>query len=251
MRLMLDTGGGFAEVNGSRASMYVRDATNLGSSGTVTKVMTFGAGDKIKVQFNREVSASADVIQLLADGSGLVVFRIGSGGTGGGGGGTPAGSDHQIQFNDNGAFGADADFTWNDTTNVLDIEGDVVDITTLTYKSAYNNGNSGAGTWTFDLNNGQKQFGTLTGNATFAFTAPNGPGNFVIVITQDGTGSRTPSWPSSNFFAPSGTAGGNGQLDISALQNTSTVISIYSDGTDYWAMASGPMKGSVTSNMIN
>lgn len=35
-------------------------------------------------------------------------------------GGTVAGSDKQIQFNDGGsAFGADADFTWNKTTNTL------------------------------------------------------------------------------------------------------------------------------------
>lgn len=36
------------------------------------------------------------------------------------GGGTPAGSDKQIQFNDGGsAFGGDADFTWDKTTNTL------------------------------------------------------------------------------------------------------------------------------------
>lgn len=45
----------------------------------------------------------------------------------GGGGSTPAGGgDTQIQFNDGGtAFGGDADLTWNKTTNVLGITGDV------------------------------------------------------------------------------------------------------------------------------
>ena len=41
----------------------------------------------------------------------------------GGGGGTPGGSNTQVQFNDSGAFGGDADLTWNKTTNVLGITG--------------------------------------------------------------------------------------------------------------------------------
>ena len=44
----------------------------------------------------------------------------------GGGGGTPGGSDTQVQFNDGGStFGGDVDFTWNKTTNVLGITGDI------------------------------------------------------------------------------------------------------------------------------
>jgi len=36
-----------------------------------------------------------------------------------GGGGTPAGSDTQIQFNDSGSFGADANLTYNESTDTL------------------------------------------------------------------------------------------------------------------------------------
>jgi hypothetical protein len=44
----------------------------------------------------------------------------------GGGGGTPGGSDTYVQFNDGGStFGGDVDFTWNKTTNVLGITGDI------------------------------------------------------------------------------------------------------------------------------
>jgi hypothetical protein len=39
---------------------------------------------------------------------------------------TPAGSDTEVQFNDGGFFGADSDFTYNKTTNTLDV--DVVQI---------------------------------------------------------------------------------------------------------------------------
>lgn len=42
-----------------------------------------------------------------------------------GGSGTPGGSNTQIQFNDSSAFGGDADLTWNKTTNVLGVTGDV------------------------------------------------------------------------------------------------------------------------------
>lgn len=41
----------------------------------------------------------------------------------GGGGGTPGGSDTQVQFNDGGAFGGDANFVWNKTNNSLSLLG--------------------------------------------------------------------------------------------------------------------------------
>ena len=40
-------------------------------------------------------------------------------------GGSPGGSNTQIQFNDSSAFGGDADLTWNKTTNVMTVTGDV------------------------------------------------------------------------------------------------------------------------------
>jgi hypothetical protein len=47
-------------------------------------------------------------------------------GAGGGGGSTsPGGSDTQVQFNDGGAFAGDADLTWNSSTNVLGVGGDI------------------------------------------------------------------------------------------------------------------------------
>ena len=43
----------------------------------------------------------------------------------GAGGGTPGGSDTEIQYNDDGAFGGSADLTWDDTGKVLEIGGDI------------------------------------------------------------------------------------------------------------------------------
>ena len=42
---------------------------------------------------------------------------------GAGGGGTPGGSNTQVQFNDGGSFGGDADLTYNKTTNTLQTAG--------------------------------------------------------------------------------------------------------------------------------
>jgi hypothetical protein len=72
-------------------------------------------------------TAGSGAAEEVAIGSGLVF----SGGTltaiatGSGGSGTPGGSTTQVQFNDAGAFAGDADLTWNKTTNVLGITGDV------------------------------------------------------------------------------------------------------------------------------
>ena len=67
-----------------------------------------------------EVTAGAStvtsVIDARFDTGGL--FRIGGGG-GGGGGGTPAGSTRQVQYNNAGAFGAEAGFEYDPATNVL------------------------------------------------------------------------------------------------------------------------------------
>jgi len=41
--------------------------------------------------------------------------------TGGGGSGTPGGADTQVQFNNAGSFGGDADFVYNSTTNTLTV----------------------------------------------------------------------------------------------------------------------------------
>lgn len=49
--------------------------------------------------------------------TGNAVFKVAAAGGG------VAGSDTQIQFNDGGAFGADADLIWNKTTNLLTVTG--------------------------------------------------------------------------------------------------------------------------------
>lgn len=59
--------------------------------------------------------------------------------------------------------------------------------------------------YTIDLANGSVQILTLTGNCTFTFPTPVAGKSFIMILKQDGTGSRTVTWPASVKW-PSGTA---------------------------------------------
>lgn len=87
----------------------------------------------VTVQLNNNTTIRPIVIITLAVGSTLV-YTDGEGwrvinaagevlSSGSGGGGTPGGADTQVQFNDGGAFGGDAGFTYNKTTDALTLAG--------------------------------------------------------------------------------------------------------------------------------
>lgn len=63
------------------------------------------------------------------------------------------------------------------------------------YTEEYFTANTGTA-YTIDLNNGTVQKLTLTGNCTFTFPTATAGKSFMILLTQDGTGSRTVTWPS-------------------------------------------------------
>lgn len=106
---------------------------------------------------------------------------------------------------------------------------------TATFNQEFNNGNSGAGTVTVDLTVAQKQKVTLTGNCTIAFTAPNGPSNFVLKLIQDGTGTRTVTWPTEGVAAGNMAWVGSAKPTLTTTAAGVDIISIYYDGSVYWA----------------
>lgn len=59
---------------------------------------------------------------LQTDGNGSLTWAVG----GGGGNGSPGGSNTQVQFNDAGVFGGDVGFTYNKSTNILNVDNIVV-----------------------------------------------------------------------------------------------------------------------------
>jgi len=76
------------------------------------------AGESVKIHIDQRTgiyvkSTAGGAAFRLWGWNSLSSLSIGSGS------GTPGGSDTQVQFNDGGVFGGDADFTWNKTTNIL------------------------------------------------------------------------------------------------------------------------------------
>jgi len=95
----------------------------------------------------------------------------------------------------------------------------------------YDNGNSSTAD-TIDWKLSNKQKSALTGNCTFTFTAPSNPCSLLLKLTQDGTGSRTATWPATVKW-PGGTA-----PTLTTTASAIDIISFYWDGTNYYGMSS-------------
>lgn len=83
-----------------------------------------------------------------------------------GGSGSPGGANTEIQFNDSGAFGGDADLTWDKTGDVLTIDGGLT-FTGNSRRIGIVNANDGTGT---------AFRGTTTNGTTVVHAMPNGSG---------------------------------------------------------------------------
>jgi hypothetical protein len=128
-----------------------------------------------------------------------------------------------------------------DIAGVTDIHGtldmnsqDIDDIKSATFIAEVDNGNSSTAD-TIDWAAGQKQKSTLTGNCTYTFQPdPAGPCNLIFKVIQDGTGSRTVTWPGSGHVKwPAGTA-----PTLSTAANAVDIIAFYFDGTNYYGQSS-------------
>jgi hypothetical protein len=102
----------------------------------------------------------------------------------------------------------------------------LLNVKTATYKAEFDNGNSGAAA-TISFLVAQKQKITLTANCTFTFTAPNGPGNFVLRLIQDGTGGRTVTWPAAVKWV------GSAAPTLTTTAAAVDIVTIYYDGTNF------------------
>lgn len=92
---------------------------------------------------------------------------------------------------------------------------------------------TGDGTTTIDWKLGNKfkfTFGAF--NETFTFTAPTNPGSFQLILVQDGTGSRTATWPATVMWA------GKTAPTLSTAASSIDVVTMTWDGTNYIAVAS-------------
>ena len=72
---------------------------------------------------NVKITGGINGYVLSTDGTGNLSWSAGGGG---GGNGTPGGSNTQVQYNDAGAFGGSSFFTFNETTNNVQIAGNLI-----------------------------------------------------------------------------------------------------------------------------
>lgn len=173
---------------------------------------------------NLQVLGGTSGQALLTDGSGTLSFGTVSP--------TPAGSNTQVQFNNNGSLGASSNFTFNSATNTLTVTTLSAGNIPLTKynETVVNGGNTGATTISPDASVGTIYKYTATGNFTL-----NGLNNAVagtsmtIIITQDATGSRTLT--STMKFA-------GGSKTLTTTANAIDIISVFYDGTTYYATLS-------------
>ena len=141
--------------------------------------------DATHISSSLNISASA----FYGDGSNLE----------GVGGGTPGGSNTQIQYNADGAFGADSDFTWASGSNTLTVTGDISASINISASAFYGDGSNleGVGGGTPGGSNTQIQY-----NADGAFGADSdftwASGSNTLTVTGDISASINIS--ASNFY---------------------------------------------------
>lgn len=92
------------------------------------------------------------------------------------------------------------------TTDTQTLTNKTVEAGTFTngYTEEVATANTGTA-YTIDLAGGSVQILTLTGNCTFTFPTETAGRSFILILKQDGTGSRTATWPAAVKW-PAGTA---------------------------------------------
>ena len=86
--------------------------------------------------------------------------------------------------------------------------------------------------YTISLANGSFQILTLTGNATITMPTATAGKSFILLLKQDGTGSRTVTW--STVVWPGGTA-----PTITSTASKQDIYSFFSDGTNWYGVTVG------------
>ena len=82
---------------------------------------------------------------------------------------------------------------------------------------------------TLDLTNGTVQIITLTGNATITIPTATSGKSFVMMLKQDGTGSRTVTWSTVKW------AGGTAPT-ITSTASRQDILSFFADGTNWYGV---------------
>ena len=157
--VQLDGSARLPAVDGSLLTGLVA-ATNLSYTAS-TRLLESSTGTDVTLP----LVASSTAGLVPASGGGTTNFLRADGTFAAPPGGSPGGSTTQVQFNNAGAFGGDADLTWNSTTNVLGVTGDV--------------NLSDGGTYTTTLQ-------TITPTAARTISLPDATGTVALVAGSSG-----------------------------------------------------------------
>jgi hypothetical protein len=224
--------------------LLTADTVQIGDANANATITTNGTGDLILNTNAGTNSGSITIadgvngnITIATNGTGVVIvdsegIMVGSG-TSPAGIVTPDNTSNLILATNNGTATAsieiiagtngDIEITPNGTGKTL--------ITNLvSTETIVANGNTGAATLTPNAALGAVQSYTVTGNITFsAFGTPLAGQSLTLILTQDGTGSRLLT--STMKFA-------GGSKTLSTAANAVDIITVYYDGTNYWASLS-------------
>lgn len=167
------------------------------------------------------------------------------------GSGSPAGVNHDIQFNNAGAFGGESLLTWDDAADLFTVNGltvnaggemdlndkDLIDARTITFE-AVGTDTSTSNVLNIDFSENQKRNHVMTENVTsVTFTLPKGPGNFMVRIEQASGLFSLPatvsSWPASAEFV------GDVAPVAPTANNNAILLGVYYDGTTVYFQTSG------------
>jgi len=112
----------FGTEAGDAASLIKRDQSSdfLIISGTAANGTIISGGIYVDAVNSGSIGGAGSYVGLSANGKLVLTASAG----GGGGGGSPGGSDAQIQYNDDGAFGGISAFKWDSNTSNLEISDD-------------------------------------------------------------------------------------------------------------------------------
>lgn len=121
----IDTGVIQAVSSINSPNVNVSTRANVTGNLRVTGNVNFSGSQNISLGTvaNVKMTGGLNGYVLTTDGLGNLSWQSGGGG---GGNGTPSGSNTQVQFNDNGLFGASPYFTFNNMTNTVQVGGNLI-----------------------------------------------------------------------------------------------------------------------------
>jgi len=212
-------------------------AVTIGSLGSLTSLSNVNFTSSPNVTLgtisNIHISGGISGYFLRTDGAGNLSWAVAGGG---GGNGTPGGNTTEVQFNDNGVFGASANFTFNPFSYVLTVPtlysnavsiGNVLTVNTSAsisnLSSQYNttvNGNFNASN-TSNINLGSISNLHIQGGTNGYVLATDGAGNLSWTAGGGGGGNGVPGGSNTQVqYNDGGVFGGSAFLTFNENTNT-------------------------------